>query len=304
MSNTPFSSLGSVDILAAYINGLQAAVNNLENMLNMATTTATGITLTAVADQTDTSQRYRIYEASTRLWQTSPAPTIKRNGTIVNTGEYTLLAAQGAVVFTSPQSSSAVITADVTYLRSFSNDLSNLTDAIAPMQRAATYRANNLNGGALVDVTLPANTIEAFPFPVYWSQNTFDRIGVYVATAAAGSKCRLGIYSDNGLVYPSSLILDAGEVLTDTIGLKELTINQTLARGVYWLVRLNNGTPALKGVPATSAISIGVFTDWTIGPCVSRAGTFTYGTLPGTFPASGSTPITGGNRGSVWLRKE
>lgn len=309
MSNTPFTSLGSVEILAAYINGLQAAVNNLESALNMGTTTATGHALTAVADQIDTSQRYRIYEGSIRLWQTSPTPTIKRNGTTVNTGQYTLLAAQGTVVFASQQLPGDVITADVTYLRPFSNDLSNLTDAIAPVQRAGTYRANNVNAGALVDVTLPTNTIEAFPFPVYWSQNTFDRIAVYVATVgAAGTKCRLGIYSDNGLVYPGSLILDAGEVLTDTTGLKELNITQTLTRGLYWLVRLNNGTPALKSVPATSAISIGLFTDtdttWSIGPCVSRAGTFAYGVLPGTFPASGSVPITGGNRGSVWLRKQ
>jgi len=66
---------------------------------------------------------------------------------------------------------------------------------------------------------------------------TVDRIGIHVQTAAsAGKKARLGIHKDNGLVYPGELVVDAGEIPIDSIGLKVITISQSFSRGIYWLV--------------------------------------------------------------------
>jgi hypothetical protein len=65
---------------------------------------------------------------------------------------------------------------------------------------------------------------------------TFDRIACRVNTAASsGGVVRLGIYeaTSDGLV--GNLILDAGTVATNSTGVKEITISQTLAAGKYWL---------------------------------------------------------------------
>ncbi len=302
MSKTPFDDLGSTEILSAHISGLQHAVNKIESALNMGTATAAGHPLAPVTDQVDPSLHYRIYEGSIRNWMITPAPVVKRNGVAVPDSEYTLLAAYGAVIFTSQQQPADSITVDMTYLREWSGELSDLSDAVPLLHRGATYRANNATAGALVDVILAANTIEALPFPVPYP-TAYDRIAVYVTTpSAAGAKARLGIYRDTGTIYPGPLVLDAGEVTTDATGVREIVMDLPLSRGLYWLVRTQNGTPTIKGVPAQCAISLGLYTDWTGGFAVSRSGTFTYGALPQTFLPSASAPITGGDRGSVFLR--
>ncbi len=63
---------------------------------------------------------------------------------------------------------------------------------------------------------------------------TIDRLGLWVSVAAAGN-ARLGIYNDNGNVYPGSLLLDAGAVDVSAIGKKEAIIDQALTKGLYWL---------------------------------------------------------------------
>ena len=78
---------------------------------------------------------------------------------------------------------------------------------------------------------------------------TVDRIGIEVVTAGTTgtSKVRLGIYSDsNGL--PGALVLDAGQANADVTGSREITINQSLARGIYWLVAVPQGSPATEPV--------------------------------------------------------
>jgi hypothetical protein len=66
---------------------------------------------------------------------------------------------------------------------------------------------------------------------------SIDRIGIEVTSAgtAATSICRLGIWADSGGA-PGTLVLDAGTVATDSTGLKEITISQSLTVGtLYWL---------------------------------------------------------------------
>lgn len=75
--------------------------------------------------------------------------------------------------------------------------------------------------------------IYLIPFPV-GSPATFDRIGIEIVTGVATSVVRLGIYNDSGRV-PGTLLLDAGTVDSSTNGAKEITINQTLSVGLYWL---------------------------------------------------------------------
>lgn len=74
------------------------------------------------------------------------------------------------------------------------------------------------------------------------NSGTLDRIGIEVTVIGqTGSVVRLGIFSDTGLGLPGSVLLDAGVVAADTIGVKELTISQPLGPGIYWL----SATPQL-----------------------------------------------------------
>jgi hypothetical protein len=72
---------------------------------------------------------------------------------------------------------------------------------------------------------------------------TFDRLAVYQNNAGVASMIgRLGIYSNNSLGQPGSLLLDAGSVdLSGASGLKTVTINYQLQVGVYWMAMVQQG---------------------------------------------------------------
>ena len=84
------------------------------------------------------------------------------------------------------------------------------------------------------------NWLYAYPFIVPVAQ-TFDRILVAVSTAQVNGVCRIGIYGDSG-VYPSSLILDSGEIDCSGVpGYKSVVIDEELSAGLYWLVINHDG---------------------------------------------------------------
>lgn len=84
-------------------------------------------------------------------------------------------------------------------------------------------------------------------FKVHFEKaRTLQTLGIRVTTAsAAGTLARLGIYemSDNGL--PTTLLLDAGTVLTDSLGYKEIAISQAVAKRPYYLAIIQNAAPTL-----------------------------------------------------------
>lgn len=106
----------SRNILGADISALQDAVNKVEAILQMATASTTGHPMTAVVDQDDSNMHYKIYEGSIRGWLETPTPTIYRNSVPVDSGEYTLYASSGAIVFTAQQLDTDIITADFTHV--------------------------------------------------------------------------------------------------------------------------------------------------------------------------------------------
>lgn len=79
---------------------------------------------------------------------------------------------------------------------------------------------------------------------------TVDRLGIAVTTAAVGGVARLGVYSATG-GRPSSLLLDAGTVGTDTAGNKIISgLSLALGPGLYFAVAGNQvGAASLRGVP-------------------------------------------------------
>ena len=90
------------------------------------------------------------------------------------------------------------------------------------------YGVTNTSGTSL-------STMHAVPI-IIPNTITVTSLNIEVTTAAAaGGVARLGIYSSNANNQPGSLVIDAGTVATDSIGVKELVTSQTLTAGVYWL---------------------------------------------------------------------
>lgn len=163
------------------------------------------------------------------------------------------------------------------------------------------YYTNMLTAGRLTSSPAQINRLFAIPFPVPTTQN-FDRIALNVSEAAAGM-CRLGIYADNGRIYPGTLVSDVGEVNTGVAGMREITVTLALNAGFYWLVCLFNTMPSVSGVPIASMIHFGyrienINSDPQVGWQVLS---FPYGGLPGSFPINATS--VSGVIPAVFLRK-
>ena len=131
---------------------------------------------------------------------------------------------------------------------------------------------------------MAADRLYAVPF-VAARAMTVDRITMAVTVGAAGKKARLGIYNSGADGKPLSLLLDAGELAVDGSGVKAITINQSLTKGLYWLACVSDGTPTVRGHYAF-ATPYGIHVDWS-GLISGVFVAHTYGTLPDPF----GTPI-------------
>jgi hypothetical protein len=140
-------------------------------------------------------------------------------------------------------------------------------------------------GTALTATAVTAGRLYALPF-LCPKAITLDRIAFNVTTLLAG-KARCGIYNDSGL-YPSSLLLDGGELDTGTAGVKSTTINQALnASSLYWLAFLANAAVTIRGFAVASMLPIlGISNALGTAPNLGLYVTQTYGALPGTFPGT------------------
>ena len=171
---------------------------------------------------------------------------------------------------------------DITYFRQVGTSpleawYSNQTTALAP-------------GAA----TLADDTLMAVPF-VVGRGCTIDRIGMEVTLLGVLSKARIGIYNATSPVnlYPSSLVVDSGELDTTSAGVKSATISQVLKPGLYWLAHLSDSTGGLATVRTIGGAGcFPIFgtastlpTESDLGLTVAQA----YGALPSTFTASAST---------------
>ena len=148
-------------------------------------------------------------------------------------------------------------------------------------RRSGKYHGPQAAGGGATAV-ITANRLYAYPFSVPVT-TTFDRIAIQVTTAAAGS-ARLGIYADNGAIYPGALILDAGTVNTGTTGTKEIEISQSLSPGLYWLVFVTNAGPTFGGIDISHSYApLGHANPYVAGDNL-WAKDYTFNSLPASFP--------------------
>jgi hypothetical protein len=136
-----------------------------------------------------------------------------------------------------------------------------------------------------------ANNLRAIPI-IFTKRRTLDGIAINVTTLLAGTT-RLGIYADNGNSYPGALVLDAGAVDTSTIGVKIITINQTINPGLYWLVAVGSSAPTIRCFAVGGLVTIlGSPNTLPTTPSVGYSMTFTYGVLPANYAGGTVTYIT------------
>jgi hypothetical protein len=139
------------------------------------------------------------------------------------------------------------------------------TAVASPINRSAAgvYANFPVNGGSFSTTSFNVNGNCFFSPMMLAIGRTADRIGFEVTGAgtASTSLARLGIWSNTDGA-PGTLLLDAGTVLTDSTGVKEITISQALvANTVYWLGVAQQGAPAtvatIRCVLGTSQAMIG-----------------------------------------------
>ena len=142
-------------------------------------------------------------------------------------------------------------------------------------------------------MTIVASRIAAVPFKVYERPISIDRIAIYLTAATAGL-ARLGVYEDDGSIYPGNLVLDAGEIDISTTGAKALTISQQLSYDtLYWFVLLANASASATCRAVASDNSVLGFTETQLASFTGNSfgyikDTITYGPLPDPFPAAAS----------------
>lgn len=148
----------------------------------------------------------------------------------------------------------------------------------------------------LTSESMTGNTIHASPFYLPQLPNLVNRMAFAVTQAEAGKNVRLGIYDDNGKMYPGRLLKDVGTVSVAATGGKALSVDMSLSRGLKWLTLLTDASILkVRGVgwsvtssPAGAWAILGAFlSDLREPMCGWWKTGFTYGAMPNPFPSDG-----------------
>ncbi|MCZ7404307.1 MAG: hypothetical protein O8C67_05160 [Candidatus Methanoperedens sp.] len=241
------------------------------------------------------------------------------NGTIFRSSDYgltwtNLLYAFGTVINVSKALDNGIVIASDTTNHIYRSDVPYKKDEKhPPILDYSFYRktgGSSYYSGTIIDlpgtVSHGAGADEIDAVPIIFSRTTkVDRIAIDVTIACgavcitAGANIRLGLYKDNGNVYPGALIQDAGAVDISGTGIREIAINQTLTQGLYWLVSTYH-TPAVCAVPPTvrqgtylpilGNYVLGLDFGWPLGVYVKASIDYSAG-LPNPFVAgAGASP--------------
>ena len=145
------------------------------------------------------------------------------------------------------------------------------------------------------------NRTQYFPFFVP-SSTTFDRILIRTATnfSAGTNTVRLGIYASTGNA-PSTLILDAGTVSATTVTTNyQITINQTLAAGIYFLASNNQSASSNNFYGYQQTVSLGFGIPMNVNNLQATA-YFIENSITGAFANAGSVSMVDANGGAIPL---
>lgn len=124
---------------------------------------------------------------------------------------------------------------------------------------------------------------------------TIDRIGTEVTIAAATSVVRLGVYSCDAYGRPLTLVLDAGTVDASTTGEKELTISQSLPRGLYYLAAaVQTAGCTVRNIGFSEAPPV-ASTTFAGSAATTAPNCYTSSSVTGALPSTLSTSLAAGS---------
>lgn len=137
---------------------------------------------------------------------------------------------------------------------------------------------------------------------------TVAKIGAEITVVGdAGSKLRLGIYADDGNFRPGALVLDAGTIAGDSVGVQEITDGETVLYGGrwYWLAAVVQSVSVTQPtVRTTSSLYESNFADY--GTSIPTAGQvsvgFSQGSVSGALPSTFSVQATSGSCPSIFIK--
>ncbi len=156
---------------------------------------------------------------------------------------------------------------------------------------------------SLTTVGISINTLYAQPYLVGGKTRTADIIAINVTTTGAGNNARLGIYLDNGNIYPGTLLLDAGSVDISVAGVKTINISQVLPKNtIIFCVMVMDGTATIRTFGSTTTFHpLGKGSTLGTGYNMAHTHAQSYGELPNPFPTASPTKDTN-NIPAVFLR--
>jgi hypothetical protein len=157
-------------------------------------------------------------------------------------------------------------------------------------------------GNLTTTTTSPsANTLYAMPLIVERTTQ-YDLISFRVGTLSTSGSVRVGIYRDNGNIYPGPLLFDSGVIDTSTgstTTTRDTTITssvQVFQPGVYWLTFETNSATGQYGCHSSSNITMS-FTGHEPNMSAIQNGwgysvSHTFGTLPDPYPGGAAINVT------------
>jgi hypothetical protein len=170
--------------------------------------------------------------------------------------------------------------------------------------RGSTTRwyGNNVNQVATTTLISAASTLRATPWIVSQPMK-IDKMEAEIMIPVGNpttNLCRIGIYRDNGNVYPDQLVAGTGSTEFDTtLGVKPIAVSPiTLQPGLYWhawtcgTAGTTQPTFRAVGVSAVPPVLGIANTMGTVGAGTFYTVAFTYAVMPDTFPA-GATITSG-----------
>lgn len=147
---------GSSEVQSPLLAGITEGLNKLSAIFNLKTGTLNDVKLNPVPIDDSPDNKNRIYEASSgnRLWLSSPAPVIKKNGAeITQSGSnFTIDYVGGSVTFTSEDKpdDDDTITVTATYIIAGSEQIDSIISTLSSVQtQSDKYKGNYDNLGAL-----------------------------------------------------------------------------------------------------------------------------------------------------------
>lgn len=146
--------------------------------------------------------------------------------------------------------------------------------------------------GTITQTAFLANVLYSMIFFTGSNQRTVDIIAIRCITLGTALNARLGIYLDNGNIYPGTLLLDAGTVDISTTGVKTIAVNQVLPKNtIIFGAVVMNGTSTLRCFSALTH-PLGKGSILGLGYNSYHSNAFIYAALPDPFPTSAPTLST------------